>query len=63
VMENGRRTMAPEPISRCRNRCTEEVDGMSESLTALAKAEHPYPVDLSPGLMRLAREITQRHKG
>jgi nicotinate phosphoribosyltransferase len=62
VMENGRRIVAPEPLSQCRARCKDEVNGLSEPLTALSKAESPYPVELSPRLQELALETSARHR-
>ena len=62
VMSHGRRLQPAESLGACRRRCAEELQGLPEKLLRLSKADSPYPVDLSPGLVRLRSTIGQPHK-
>ena len=53
VMRDGKRTLPPETVESCRNRCRAELNSLPEQLLSLAKADSPYPVTLSPSMMRL----------
>ncbi|HEY2382491.1 MAG TPA: nicotinate phosphoribosyltransferase [Terriglobia bacterium] len=57
VMENGRRTAPPEPLSQCRARCKADLDAIPARLHNLSKADPDYPVDLSPQLSQLVSSI------
>ena len=57
VMTKGKRLEPPEPLENCRERCRVELEGLPEKLLALPKADPPYPVELSPGLIRMSRAL------
>ena len=56
VVEDGRRVHPPERLESCRERCRAELASLPEALLSLKKAATPYPIELSPELIRL-REI------
>ena len=62
VMSQGRRLQPAESLGTCRTRCAEELRELPEELLGLSKADSPYPVDLSPGLVRLRSTIGQPQK-
>ena len=60
VMVRGKRIEAPESLEKCRNRCRAELDRLPQYLLGLTKADPPYPVDLSPSLVRLRDETSRK---
>ena len=62
VMSKGSRFSPQEPLENSRNRCRVELEALPEKLLSLSKAGAPYPVDLSPELIRLRSTIGQPHK-
>lgn len=57
VMEQGRRSMPPEPLNQCRDRCKADMNALPERLHSLSKAEPEYRVDLSDELSQLVSSI------
>jgi nicotinate phosphoribosyltransferase len=57
VMKNGCRVTAPEPLAVIRERAAADLARLPERLRALAPAEPPYPVHVSPRLRKLADEV------
>jgi len=62
VMSKGWRLPPPDSLENARNRCRAELETLPEELLSLSKADSPYPVDLSPGLIRLRSTIGQPQK-
>ena len=60
VMENGRRTANPDPLETCRLRCKAQLDALPDRLLDLSRADPVYPVELSPELSSLRREVSAR---
>jgi hypothetical protein len=57
-MENGRRINKPEPLEASRARCKAELNGLSDELLRLTKADPGYVVEWSPGLAKLHSRLT-----
>jgi nicotinate phosphoribosyltransferase len=53
VMSQGRRLQPAESLDRCRARCRDELQALPQELLSLSRADSPYPVDLSAGVVRL----------
>jgi len=53
VMEHGRRTLPPEPLTRIRERCLANLDRLPARLKSLETVSPPYPVRHSAELERL----------
>jgi nicotinate phosphoribosyltransferase len=60
VMEGGRRTLPPEPLSRIRERCLANLERIPERLKSLETVSPPYPVRHSAELERLLAETRAR---
>jgi nicotinate phosphoribosyltransferase len=60
VMAGGKRLHPPESLQTCRERCRAEVATLPESHLKLTKADVPYRVDISPGLMRLKSQVSAK---
>lgn len=56
VMAQGRRLDPPEPLAAARERCRAGLASLPAPLRSLADGAAP-PVDISPGLARLARDL------
>jgi nicotinate phosphoribosyltransferase len=57
VMKKGRRVSAPESLTAIRERAAADLARLPGPLRALAPADPPYPVHVSPRLRKLAAEV------
>ncbi len=57
VMKDGRRMAAPENLEAIRERAAADLARLPDRLRALAPADPPYPVHVSPRLRKLADEV------
>ena len=57
VMENGRRLQPAESLAAARSRCTAQRNALPDRLMSLSKSDSAYPVDLSPGLTSLVKQL------
>jgi nicotinate phosphoribosyltransferase len=60
VMAGGKRAEPQESLQSCRDRCRREIASLPRSLLSLAKADVPYPVNVSPELMLLKDQVRAR---
>ncbi len=59
VMDGGRRTTPPEPLSAARERCSRAVKSLPPALRSLHPAPDPFPVRCSARLESLLAELNQ----
>jgi len=59
VMEHGRRTGPPEPLSAVRERCSRSIASLPPALRSLDPAGEAYPVRYSAGLEDLLAQLQQ----
>jgi nicotinate phosphoribosyltransferase len=60
VMKRGVRLASPEPLAETRARCRAEIARLPAALRALAPAEPPYRVEVSPALSTFERDVARR---
>ncbi len=63
LMHGGKRTAARQPIGSAREAATANLSRMPPRLRALSPADPPYPVAISPALMRVEEETRRRVSG
>jgi nicotinate phosphoribosyltransferase len=60
VMKEGRRLRRAEPLARLRERAAAELAGLPSRVRGLEAADPPYPVRISPALLRHRDEVRAR---
>nr|BAL59827.1 nicotinate phosphoribosyltransferase [Candidatus Acetothermum autotrophicum] len=60
VMRGGKRLSESQDLAAIRRHAQEQMQRLPERVRALAPAEPPYPVELSPALQKLYQELSAR---
>ena len=60
VMRGGKRLSEPQDLETIRHYAQEQMQRLPERVRALAPAQPPYPVELSPALQKLYQELSAR---
>lgn len=60
VMRGGKRLSEPQDLETIRRHAQEQIQCLPERVRALAPAQPPYPVELSPALQKLYQELSAR---